>query len=49
MQSDGASRSLESVNKIRHHVALLTFKSEQHLRSFRICFDETETVRHELF
>ena len=37
-------RADDSVNKIRHHAALPAFKSEQHLRSLRICFDETVTL-----
>jgi hypothetical protein len=37
MQTDGAARpplADESVNKIRHHTALIAFKSEQHHSSF---------------
>jgi len=47
MQSEAPTRpplqTEESVNKIRHGAALLASKSEQHLRSLRICFDETVT------
>ena len=48
MQSDSPFGTLfsadDSVNKMRHHAALPAFKSEQHLRSLRICFDETVTL-----
>ena len=47
MQSEALARpppqTDESVNKIRHHAALKASKSEQHLRSLRICLHETVT------
>jgi len=48
MQSEAPTGTLlsadDSVNKIRHHAALTASKSEQYLRSLRICFYETVTL-----